>query len=358
MRLPHPPTCLCTVLVTLAAALPLCAQDNDAIIRQDIDYARGLAASWGFTDMAEAVVARLEKANASGKLGDDVQLLKCDIYAISANRVSDRDKRDELLKTALTAYDQYVASHQSAANKTRAEASYVDTALNYGRSLTMAAEDAAGAELETIKKTLQESLTKAVAKTGELQTEMEIKETRTEEEDRQLFELVMNRGALLLLIARSQTDGTFNFSQAKTAYEHVVDLAGETSSAGLRAFIGVGDVFLAMGKPGDAYDCYVFVGDVAIPRDAAVWAEELKDLPTDEVQRRFALLQLATPGTLQALMAAGNAPKACAEGMRMLNVWNHEGLELIPPYGYQSLLGIVGALNEAGGFIGGDLKAG
>ncbi|HTF90268.1 MAG TPA: hypothetical protein VK843_17770 [Planctomycetota bacterium] len=358
MRLPHPSTCLCTVLVTLAAALPLRAQNNDALIRQDIDYARGLAASWGFTDMAEAVVARLEKANPSGKLGDDVQLLKCDIYAISANRVSDHAKRDELLKTALTSYDQYVTSHPSAANKERAEASYVDTALNYGRSLTMAAEEAAGAELEAIKKTLQESLTKAVAKTGELQTEMESKETRTEEEDRQLFELVMNRGALLLLIARSQSDGTFNYAQAKTAYEHVVDMAGETSSAGLRAFIGVGDVYLAQGKPKDAYDCYVFVGDVAIPRDAAVWAEELKDLPPEEVQRRFALLQLATPGTINALMAAGDAPKACAEGMRMLNVWNHEGLELIPPYGYQSLLGIVGALNDAGGFIGGDLKAG
>jgi len=345
-------------MALVLGALPLCAQSNPAKIQQDIEYARGLAASWGFTDMSEQVLARLEKTATTGKVAEEVQLLKCDIYAISAGRVADRVKRDQLLKQALTAYENYIGSHSGSESLPRAELAYLETALNYGRSLSAAAEEAAGAEVAAIKNELQETLTRAVAKTGDLVNGYMSKSERSESENRQLYELMMNRGTMLLLIAGSQEDGTFNYEQAKKSYEQVIDLSGETGSPGLRAFIGVGDVFLAQGKSGEAADCYQFVGDIAIPRDEQQWAEEAKELPQDEKQRRFALLQLATPGLIRARMAEGDAPAACAEGMRFLNVWNREGLDLVPPYGYQSLLGIVGALNDAGGFVGGDLKGG
>ncbi|MBK8181114.1 MAG: hypothetical protein IPK67_19995 [Planctomycetes bacterium] len=304
------------------------------------------------------MLARLEKEAKTGKVADDVQLLKCDIYAIGAARMSDRVKRDELLKKALLAYEQYIESHGGAENRPRAESSYVDAALNFGRSLSSSMDDAAGAELAAIKKDLQETLTKAVSKTAELVAALKANPSRTESEDRQLYELMMNRGALLVVIARSQDDGSFSFGQAKAAYEEVVDRSGDTSSAGLRSFIGIGDVNLAEGKPKEAVEFFLFVGDTAIPRDAAEWESQTKELGPEEVQRRFALLQLATPGVMQSLMASGDSARACGEGVRFLNVWNRYGLALVPPYGYQSLLEIVGALSEAGGFIGGDLKAG
>ncbi|HUR28911.1 MAG TPA: hypothetical protein VM509_12045, partial [Planctomycetota bacterium] len=88
------------------------------------------------------------------------------------------------------------------------------------------------------------------------------------------------------------------------------------------------------------------------------WRADTKELDPEEIQRRFALLQLATPGVLQAALAAGDAPKACAEGLRMLDVWHRERLALVAPYGNQSLLGLVAALDVAGGFVGGELDAG
>lgn len=345
-------------LIMILGSLPLAAQKSGAETQRDIDYARGLATRWGFTDMSETVLTRLEKSGASGRVADEIQLLKCDIYAIGAGRVSDRAQRDELLRKALTAYETYISTHSGAENKAQAEASYVDTALNYGRSLSAGLDESAGAEQEVIKKELQESLTKAIAKTGELGNALKIIDNRSAEQDRQLFELLINRASLLLLVARSQTDGVYNFQQAKSSYEQVVDISGETSSAGLRAFIGVGDVYLAEGKPLEAVEFYLFVGDTAIPRDAVAWATQAKELPSDEIQRRFALVQLATPGIIQSLLSSGDAGRACGEGMRLLNIWNRDGLDLISPWGYQSLLGIVTALSEAGGFVGGELKSG
>lgn len=358
MRPIHARRLLPTAAALALAALPLSAQRSAGEIQQDITFARGLAAAWGFTDMSESVLARLEKSNATGATADEIQLLKCDIYAISAGRIADRAQRDELLKKALMAYESYLESHSSAENRPRAESAYVDTALAYGRSLSAAAEESTGAEGEAFRKELQDVLTRAVSRTGDLAGRLSDKTERTDEEDRQLYELLMNRGALLLLIARSQTDGMFNFQQAQKTFEQVVDQAGETSSAGLRAFIGIGEVSEAQNEFKRAVDMYQFVGEVAVPRDAAEWATAVKELPPDELQRRFSLLQLATPGLLRAMMSAGDTGKACAEGMRFLNVWNREGLDLIPLYGAQSVLGVVTALTEAGGFVGGDLKGG
>ncbi len=358
MRIPQCLGHLPAALLLLLATLPLAAQELQSEFVRELEFARGLATKWGYTDMAESVLARLEAAGVGGRQAAEIQRLRCDMHAIEAARAPGRESRESALKAALGAYENYLAGERSAEDRAEAESAYLDAAQRLGRSLCAAIEDAGAAPSVAIRKELLATLTRPVSLTGKLVNEFKGPAGRTQNETRQLCDLLLTRGALLLSIARSETEASAILEQARQAFEMVVDLAGESSSAGLRAFVGVGEVFLARGKSKEAADCFRFVGEVAIPHDPSQWLAESKDLGADEIRRRFALLQLATPGLLRAETAGGNHATACSEGLRLINLWQRDGLELVRPHGYECLLAIASLLNQAGGFVGGEMQQG
>ena len=93
----------------LLASAPLAAQTSDAQARDEIAFARGLAAEWGFVDLAQEVIADLEQAGVSKKVAEEVALAKCAVYFEGGK--ADRTRRSELLEQALAAYRDFVAGH-------------------------------------------------------------------------------------------------------------------------------------------------------------------------------------------------------------------------------------------------------
>ncbi|HUR28412.1 MAG TPA: hypothetical protein VM509_09510, partial [Planctomycetota bacterium] len=187
MRSPSPAQCLTTVVLLVATALPVSAQRSEAQIRADIDFARGLAADWGFADMAKELLARLEKQTTNGRVLEEVRLLECEVEALSASRVTDRAERDRLLKAALAAYASYVDAHPTADNQLRAQSAYLRTALDYGRSHFEASEAAGGSEIDA----LQDTLVQAASRTAKLANDLRAKNPRNEADDRELVEVLL-----------------------------------------------------------------------------------------------------------------------------------------------------------------------
>ncbi|HVS08909.1 MAG TPA: hypothetical protein VMS76_03470, partial [Planctomycetota bacterium] len=105
------------VLVPAAAR----AQEPSAAqVREEIDFARGLAEEWGFVDIAEEVISRVGKQKLSDSLREELGLLQCEVYFIAGK--SDAARRDELLQRSLSCYEDFVARNAYSEFKDDAEA--------------------------------------------------------------------------------------------------------------------------------------------------------------------------------------------------------------------------------------------
>jgi hypothetical protein len=349
--------CLFCALALLGAA-PAHAQMSDAEVADEIDFARGLASEWGFVDLAERVIERVERQGVSTRMKEELGLLKCDIYAIGALRNPDPASRDELLKQSLDSYEDFIDKNKFSQKKDAAEMAFVSTSYLYARSLAQGLEEAVGEQAEDLSKELTDSLTKAIGLSADLIRSLEVSPDLSDSERRDLYDLLYNRGAMLLLLAQNQEEGTFNFQQAHDSLEKLADVAGEGSPHGLRAFIGIGDVYSAQGEWESAADFYGFVTELAIPSSADDWSEASEGMSPDEKQKRFLFVQLGTAGLVTALANGGKDEEACAQGLRFHNIMNSEGLELVAPYGDLSLLALAQVLVDTGGHVGGNLSNG
>jgi outer membrane protein assembly factor BamD (BamD/ComL family) len=347
----------------LLAAVPFLsaaasAQKSDAEARAEIAFARGLASEWGFVGLSEEVIRELENDGTSSKVAEELGLLKCEIYFVAAK--SDKGRADELLQQSISSYEDFIARNQYSDYREDAEANLIKVASYYAKWLAREIETAAGEEAEALQAEMQSVLDGAVDKTGELISGLQDvpPDERTEAQKRKLFELLFNRGELLLEMAKTQEDGTYSFESSFRAFEELVDEAGEASPWGLRAFIGIGDNLTARGEFDEASGYYEFVVEMAITRDDEAWGEARKDMSQDELGQRFLFLQMGTAGLVDSLARAGRPEDAASWGLHFYNVWKREGLNLVQPVGHLALLSVARTLVDAGGVIGGALGTG
>lgn len=334
------------------------AQVSDREARESIAFARGLAAEWGFVDMAEDVIRDVEREGTSEKLKDELSLLKCSVYFEAAK--NDPNRRLELAKASLDCHEDFLARNPYSEFKAEAEAGLVGVANYYSKALAMQLEDAVGEEAASLRQDLQNTLTTALSRTNDLVNAYASipKDERSDQDDRTYFKLLLDRGNMYLELAKSQDDGIFNFEQSFKSFEDLVDESGEGSPWSLRAFAGIGDNLIAQGEPGDAAAYYEFVCEMAVTRDKEAWAEARKDMSPAEIEQRFFFVQLGIGGTVSSYLAAGQPDEAIAWGLYFHNLWKQEGLSLTNPIGPLGLLEVARALVESGGWIGGSISSG
>jgi tetratricopeptide (TPR) repeat protein len=340
------------------ATLPAAAQKSDAEARADIELARGLAADWGFVDLSQEVISQLRTQGVSRKLADELALIECEIYSIAG--LANPARRDELLKQSITCYEDFLARNAYSDQKGPAEARLVSVSGKYARSLALKLEDAAPDQAAALRTEMQSVLQNAILKTGELVDALRSipEEDRTESDKRRLFELLLDKGDMLLELAKSQEDGTYSFEQSYKAYESLIDVAGEATPYGLLGAIGIGDNYSARERWSDAADFYEFVVELAIPSDAVQWTEAKSEMTLEEQERRFYFVQRGIPGLVRALANGGKPGKAAEAGLRFYNLWKREGYNLPPVHGDLALLAVARTLVDAGGWIGGNWTAG
>lgn len=336
------------------------AQLGDAEARAEITFAKGLAADWGFVVLAEDVIANLEQEGTSRKVGEELQLLKCEIYFIAGQNNS--GSRDEFFKKSLLAYETFLEENEYSDHLAQAQAQLVSVAALYSKSLALNLESEAGEAAEALREEMSTVLTTAINMTGQLIEALKSigEEDLVETEKRQLYKLIMDRGDLLLELAKIQEDGTFSFDQSFRAYESLVELTSEESVPGLRALVGIGDNLSVQGEWDEASSYYEYVVNWAIPIDSEEWKtyKELNDWGPAEIGRQFLFVQLATVGLVRSLSQAGHPDRAALWGLHFYNTWKREGLNLAVPTGHLSLLAVARALMDAGGYVGGSLSEG
>jgi len=351
---------------TWAAATALCLvpapalAQNAAKVKAEIAFARGLASEWSFVDLAEEVIEEVETEGVTGKMGEQLALVRCEVYAIGARNEREHGKREALFERALTSYLQFIERNPYSELRGSAEAALVDTSALYARALEAALEEAVGEDVDRLKLRQSEVLQAAVEKTGDLIAELEAiaKDERTEAQTRELHALMLNRGNMLADIAQTQEDGTYYYGSAIEAFEQLAFDAGEDSPAGLRAFMGLGKVYAYQKDWAEAAGFYQYVVQSAWPTDPKEWADLKKNgVSESEKQMRFKFLQLATSGLLEALTNLGDAANAALFGLHFYNAERAEGIPL-SGYGYLAMLDVARAVLEAGGFVGGSLATG
>ena len=75
------PRILPAAMAVLCLAAPAVAQQSDAQLRDEISFARGLATRWGFVDMAERVLERVERVSgASAAVSEEAALARAEVY--------------------------------------------------------------------------------------------------------------------------------------------------------------------------------------------------------------------------------------------------------------------------------------
>jgi outer membrane protein assembly factor BamD (BamD/ComL family) len=344
-----------------AAVACLCAdgraQADTAKLESELAFARGLAKEWGFVDLADKVLAKVG-SGASGKLVDQLELTKCQLLLESAK--VDSTRRDELLQRATVAYEGYIAKYQFSELRPQAEAELVGAYEVAARSMALALESATGEKAVKLKESLTQLLERSISKTNELVSGLAaISPEEISEADRtRLFELRFSLGQATQLLAQQQENGAFMFQQSLKAFGELSDEAGEGSPWSLRAMVGSADTYFAMGDYEQATDFYQYVVELCIPRDRDQWEAAAKGMAPADKSSRWLFVQLATPGLVKSLSAAGRSAQAAEWGLHFVNTWKREGFELTVPLGHQALLGVARALVDAGGFVGGALTAG
>lgn len=358
------PTLLALAVAYLLSGAPLSAapQRSEVELRSEIAFARGLASNWGFVDLAQELIGRLESGTLSATLAEEVSLLKCETYFAGAK--IDAKRREELLKQAIEAYSAFLRrSSLSDESKALAEAGVVEASAAYARTLSGRVEDAVGDERVALQAEIQEVLQTASQRASELVRAYRSinAEERSPVQTRKMFELMFAHGEMLLELGKSQAEGGANFNYARQAFERLSDEAGEGSPWSLRAFIGIGDTYVAESNWSEAVAYYEFAVNFSIPKDKAAWTEASREMTLDEKQARFLFVQLGTPGLVKALRAQGDPDSQAAAVewcLHLYNTWRREGLDLVQPAGYIALLDVARALVDIGGVIGGNAAAG
>ena len=352
------PTSAATLSIAPTAAAPL-AQKGDAQIADDIEFAMGLAESWGFVDLAGDVLQRIEDEGVPAKTQERLGLAKCDVYATGAFNESNLPRRMELFEEALAAYQSFISNNSRSTRLPDAEAGYVRVSSAFAQTLEIAQEDAVGEAAEALRLRRVEVLTDAVSKTGELIEVMQ-GDGESAAGKRELVNMLLTRGRMLIALGRSQEEGQFAFDQAYNTLETAVFTAGEGSPGALQAYELLGRLFMAQDDPESAYAFFQAVVDMAIPSDPEDWARLVDEQELDQSAKdqRWLFVQLATEGLLDALLASGEIDEANRYALHFHNTLKREGFKISPGFGYEAYLAVARCLLDSGGYVGGNWTGG
>lgn len=346
--------------IALVGAAAAHAQRSDAEIQDDIAFAKGLAKDWGFVELATEVIARIERAGVPTTQRERLGLTKCEIYEVAAVNERDRARRNDLFAAALRAYEDFIAQNRLSTALPEAEMGYVRISGLYSRSMEIALESLVGEQAEALRKTRVEVLERAVAKSGDLVSQLKLVNPKTERQRADLAELMLNRGSMLLDMGRIQESGQFSYEQAIRVLEEVVFDFGEGTPPALRAYDLIGRVYAARQQWDMARDFFEAVVEQAIPSDPAEWRQMIADLqlgPADK-ERRWLFVELSTEGLVQAYQAIGNLAKGSRYALHLYNTQKREGFAYSLQLGYPSLLAAARMLLDSGGWVGGDPNSG
>ncbi|MEZ5974869.1 MAG: hypothetical protein R3E96_08490 [Planctomycetota bacterium] len=356
--------CAAGILPSLALALPQGV--SAAQIEADLDFARGLASQWGFTDLAESVLTGLEGQSLSQRQQDQLALVRGELYSQSARLERDNAKRNELYDRAIQEYKMFLSSRGQSTLREDAEASLVRTAYTYSRYLEQDLEDAVGDEAGAIKERMTAILTDAVSLTGAaieglkaLGPTTEEGEGRTQRQTHQMFGLMLQRGEMLFQIAKHSTDPEYFYDAAMEALQELALEAGDGTPGAFYAFNTMGEIYLYRGEFEDAAIFFDAVLETTIPFDMAAWdkAKEELELAPPDVTLYFGFVEIAVDGSIQSYAGAGDDATAIARCMYFINVWKREG-QTLTQNGQEAVLVAARTLLESNGFIGGDVNKG
>ncbi|MEX1025634.1 MAG: tetratricopeptide repeat protein [Planctomycetota bacterium] len=344
------------LLSSLALAGPLGSQSSATKTEADLAFALGLAERFKYVDLAEGVLAEVDARGVSGEERAALDLARCKVYGGVARREANPEVREDLFAKSLEAYRTFLDRHPYADNITAARREYVDLVNAYGHVLESQAEDQVGEEAEATREKIRTELERGLELTGDLIGSIAADAGEVEKQAK--HRLMLSRGQMLLTLAKVSAEPTFYFATAEQTLEDLALAAGDTSVAGLQAYLLLGEVKVAQEQYLEARDFMEFVADIAVPSSAGARSDiGWGDLPAEVKQQRFKMLELGMAPLVNACIASGEAPSGVGWGLHMYNVRNADGLTF-SPRGDLALLSLARALLSAGGHIGGSLNQG
>jgi len=343
--------------LAVACVAPASAQKmTDAAVEAEIEFARGLASDWTFVDLAQGVLDRVSESGPSAEMSEDLALARCELYAVGARRLREPSEINALLEEGINAYQSYIESNQGASNREEAERGLVTLSLVYARSIDNALEEAIGEEADAMKERKVDVLTDAISRTEGL---IDAKDTGdlSEAEQVEVWDLKLRKAEMYTEIAKTTGDEYFT-AEAIRAYEDLSLDAGSGREIGLRATIGLGDVYLLKGEPLTAYDYYSGTVELVFPSNPQRRAQlGFDDMPRGILELRFTYVELGTQGIQAAAREAGLYEEAIDYAMFMYNLYRRFGFDLSVE-GHDALLEVAQTLLDVGGYVGGDAADG
>ncbi|MEW6073410.1 MAG: tetratricopeptide repeat protein [Planctomycetota bacterium] len=338
------------LLGALALGSDLQAQRGEAQVQADIQFARGLAARFQFVDLAEEVIGGLERERLSGELQEELALAKCEVYYVGAKKEGDKVKRLGLYEKSLGSFETFIAAHPRSESTAAAQRTYIDLCNAYASVMERALEEALGEEAEALRQKIRAVLEKGLKVVGDL-IELYPSDPSIQQKS-ELNQLRLNKGQMLITLAKISQEGTFLFLQADKVLEALA-LDDETSGWAYNAYILLAKSKIAQAKFSESTAYSEYVIDRMIPVTAADralldWAA----MPQDFKARRWELVERAAADLLMSCIATGDVGSATKWALHFHNSWKRDGFDL-SPLGYLSLLEVGRTLLNSGGFIGG-----
>lgn len=342
-----------------AAAAPAPRADKtETELREDIAFARGLAAELQFIDLAEDVLDDLATADLDRQLRSELALARCEVYGAGARYSTDPDRREELYVQALDAYRAFIDNNERSPVIDEAKRAYIDLGAAFIGTMEMALEDAVGEEASRLRELLADRLEELLGYAGEQVVNLRSYEGLSERDRQELAKLMLYRAQMALSYGRLGDEYRSYLDSAMSFVEEITYEFGDSSGWGLSAYLVLGDVFLAQGAPIDAADMYYFVIDTTITFDKEAWDKWIADAKPSQARLDglWYFVEFGTPKLIEAQLAAGDPDAALASALHLHNSWRREGFQL-SPRGYLALLSVARTLLDAGGFLGGQREA-
>jgi TolA-binding protein len=341
----------------LAAAIALPARGQESrLVESDMRFARELAARFSYIDLAEEVVASIDRTKLSSADQARLDLLQCDIYAAGARAEPQVKRRLDLYDQGLKRYEAFLENNKSGTVLTEARRSYVNLVNDCGRALEIELEGAIGADAAKLHDRMRRILKGGIDLTGDLLDASP--ESLSEAQKQERWRVMLARGRMLLTLARISETGVYLYTQAEKTLESLALESGETSGPGLNAYLTLAEVKAAQADYPAALDFADFVFGVVLPRGATQQAEYgWTEAAREEKAGRFGLAELVLPTLLDACQALGSTDKACGAALHIYNTWKIEALEL-SPRGALALLAAARLFLDVGGVVSGDPQKG
>lgn len=346
------PLVLALALASVAAPLATAAPRQDRVIDEQIEYARGLASSWQFIDLAEEILGDLEGASLTGSQREALALARSDVYVAGARTIGDDSQREGLFDQALDGYAAFVDSYPASIYIADARRSYVGAAMDYTTHMSDLVEEAAGDEQAALRRKIEERVSSVLSSASEMVVELGDMQGRTASQENLYWTLQLDRGRLLLALGKAAKDGAGYLTLAEEEMGELAFFAPSESSFPQQAYMILGDVYLAQGRIEDAADTFAYIAEDLITQDRESWTELREYITLPQVQFRWFYLQGVTPSLIEAQMQSGNSAEGANAGLHLLNIKNLENLDTTIR-GDLALVAAARALFDAGGVIGG-----